>query len=245
LLEKNGAVIGVGKVDADNFDAFSQRRSFDDRPFIFLSTDKSVAARSRFDASHEFGHIILHRDVDDKTLKIPSELKIIEAQANYFASAFLLPEKEFCEDLVAPSLDCFKGMKSRWKTSIAAMIMRCKGLEIIDEDQTKRLWINLTRRDWRTEEPLDDTMELEKPRLLSQSVNMILNGGAATKQQLLDDLCLPPSDIEELCALPPGFFSDDFGEIIPFAKFKSDSKRTANDQIQTGGAHIIDFPTAS
>ncbi len=245
LLEKNGFAIGVGKVDADNFDAFCQRRTIDGRPFIFLSTDKSVAARSRFDASHEFGHTVLHRSVDEKTLNSPAELKIIETQANYFASAFLLPEKEFCEELVAPSLDCFRGMKSRWKTSIAAMIMRCASLDIIDEDQTKRLWINLTRSNWRTKEPLDDTMDLEKPTLLSQSVRMIVGEGAVTKQQLLDDLCLPQPDIEELCALPDGYFSEDFGEIISFAKFKTDNKSTDNSPEQTGDGDIIDFPTAS
>jgi Zn-dependent peptidase ImmA (M78 family) len=244
LLEKNGVIVGVGKVDADNFDAFSQKRKIDGRLFVFLSTDKSVGVRSRFDAAHELAHNILHQNVEEKTLNTSSELKIIEAQANYFASAFLMPQKEFCEDLVGPSLDCFKGMKARWKTSIAAMIMRCKSLEIIDEDQTKRLWINLTRRNWRTEEPLDDVINWEKPKLLSQSFNMITSDGVATKQQLLDDLCLPQADIEELCDLPTGYFSDDFGQIISFAKLKSENKPTAKETNQPSGGEIIDFSTS-
>jgi Zn-dependent peptidase ImmA (M78 family) len=248
LLEKNGVVIGIGKVDADNFDAFSQQRNLDGRPFMFLSTDKSIAARSRFDAAHEIAHIILHGKVDERILNTPAELKLIESHANYFASAFLMPENEFCEDLVAPSLDCFKGMKSRWKTSIAAMIMRCKSLGIIDEDQTKRLWINLNRRDWRTQEPLDDSLELEQPKLLSQSIKMIVDGGVVTKQQLLDDLCLPQQDIEELCALPSGFFEEDFGQIISFAKLKTDSRQPTKELAQPSGdgdVKIIPFSTAS
>jgi hypothetical protein len=77
---------------------------------------------------------------------------------------------------------------------------------------------------------------------------MIVDGGVVTKQQLLDDLCLPQQDIEELCALPSGFFEEDFGQIISFAKLKTDNRQPTKELVQPsseGDAKIIPFSTAS
>ncbi|MBK8210507.1 MAG: ImmA/IrrE family metallo-endopeptidase [Rhodospirillales bacterium] len=49
-------------------------------PFIFLGADKQSAARSRFDAAHELGHLILHRGVAEEDLE--ADLNRFEREAH-------------------------------------------------------------------------------------------------------------------------------------------------------------------
>jgi transcriptional regulator with XRE-family HTH domain len=88
-LEINGIIVWRTVFDAEALDAFSEYRK--PHPVIVLSSDKTNYFRSRFDASHELGHLILHRNVDQTTLNKSTDFKIIEDQAHLFASAFLLP----------------------------------------------------------------------------------------------------------------------------------------------------------
>lgn len=71
-------------------DAFS--RWFGERPLVLLWADKEDKARSRFDAAHELGHLVMHSDPD------PLDREQ-ERQANMFASTFLMPAEQ-----VAPYL---------------------------------------------------------------------------------------------------------------------------------------------
>ena len=59
-----------------------------DVPFIFLNTTKT-AERSRMDAAHELGHLVLHAHTGGGSTKPHED----EAQA--FAAAFLMPKAPF------------------------------------------------------------------------------------------------------------------------------------------------------
>ena len=175
--------------------------------FIYLNSDKNILARSRFDACHELGHLILHSAVDKTTLNKTIDFKILEEQAHHFSAAFMFPAQSFVNELWGISLESFRSLKARWKVSIAAMISRAIQLELIDEDEAKRLWINRNRRGWREFEPLDD-LPPEKPKMLSNSFTVLLENKIKTKEQILSDLALAANDIEQLSNLPPGFFKD-------------------------------------
>jgi hypothetical protein len=71
LLENNGIIVSRGELEAESLDAYSQRLSDSDNPIVFLGSDKASAVRSRHDASHELGHLILHRRVDAKSIRNP------------------------------------------------------------------------------------------------------------------------------------------------------------------------------
>jgi len=58
LLESKGVRVFSMAEDTTEVDAFSLWR--ETTPFVFLNTMKS-AERSRFDAAHELGHLVLHR----------------------------------------------------------------------------------------------------------------------------------------------------------------------------------------
>ena len=198
LLESKGIVIIREKSDARDMDAVSQWQM--GRPVIYLSADKEIAVRSRFDLAHELGHILLHAgtEIDNKTLAE------IEKQANHFASAFLMPQESFSKEIVSTSVEYFTNLKQRWKVSIAAMIYRCKDLNILNENQVAYLWRQMNARKIRTFEPLDDKLVPEEPSVLKQGMDMLLNHQVQSKDNITDNLLFSSSDIETLCGLEPG-----------------------------------------
>ena len=220
LMENNGIIVSRGELEAESLDAYSQRPNDSEHPIVFLGSDKASAARSRHDASHELGHLILHRHVDAKSIRNPVLFKLIETQAHRFAAAFNLPVKGFSDQLWAPTLDAFLALKPHWKVAIAAMIMRCEQLGIIDEDQARRSWINMNRRGWRRQEPLDDRLVPEEPRLLRRSFELLIDEGIKTPEQIQSDLMLNAADIESLACLAPGYLSGEAPDVVAMPQLR-------------------------
>ena len=206
LLENNGVIASKVTLDTMRMDGFSSWDESSRTPYVILGDDKGSAVRSRFDAAHELGHLILHRNLLPQSISNPINNKVIESQANEFAGAFLLPEETFAEDLYSVSLDSLKALKSKWLVSISAMLRRAAALDMTTEKQTKGLWVNLTRRGWKTKEPLDDQLVPEYPRLLRRAFELIKNKGVQEPEQIISDLCLSPSDISELSCVEDNFF---------------------------------------
>ena len=213
LLENNGIILSRLAMGTDRIDAFSQWSDTDKLPYIVLATDKSNGVRSRSDAGHELGHLAVHRLLDNSSIRKGAIHKEVEKQAFLFGAAFLLPEDQFLSELWAPTLDAFRSLKDRWKVAIGMMIHRCVDLRVITEDQAKRLWINYNRRKWKTKEPLDDDIQIEHPRLLRKSMELLVSEGVKTPQAILEDLSLPMGDVAEICGLPTNFFTGDSGVV--------------------------------
>ena len=161
--------------------------------------------RLRFDAAHELGHIILHRNLSPKDFYTQANFKLIEGQANYFASAFLLPEETFSSDAVVPSLSLLRLIKSKWKVSIAAMIKRMRNLKLISQEREQRLFANLSRRGWRTREPLDDQIEPEGTRLFQRAFELLLESNLINSDDLVNNLGINLDDLESAVGLPNFF----------------------------------------
>lgn len=206
-LETNGILASRIHVRADKLDAFSQWSERFSVPFVVLSRDKASACRQRFDVLHELVHITCHADVPQRRLNDRAFYKAVEKQADQIASAMLLPEADFTGELYAPSLDGFLTLKERWGASVGAMIMRCKHLDLIDDDDARRLWINYNRRGWRTGEPLDGKLETEQPQLIRRSFELLIEEGVQSAAQIVKALPLPVADLEELADLDPGTLS--------------------------------------
>jgi Zn-dependent peptidase ImmA (M78 family) len=237
-LESNGIIVARGELGSEALDAFSEYLP-NDFPYIFLGTDKHVAARSRFDAAHELGHLILHRHLRQRDFGHPKDFKTLESQAHRFAAAFLLPGNAFLKSIWAPTLDAFRGQKETWKVSIKGMIVRTHQLGVIDENKYARLMINYGRR-YREGEPGDDVLKMEQPRFLARCFEMLLAERICTKEQLLINLPLQPHDIEELASLPRGFFSGFKGEVIELPVLRKVPRESASEDGQT--AEIISLP---
>jgi Zn-dependent peptidase ImmA (M78 family) len=203
-IEGSGILVSRIHVHADKVDAFSQWSDKFQIPFIVLSRDKASAVRQRFDALHELFHILAHRHVTKAHLNNRQTYKLLEKQADTFASFVLMPEADFVDELYAPTLDGLLSMKERWGVSVAAMIMRCKSLDLLDDSDSKRMWINYTRRGWRKGEPFDGKTEKETPHLIRRSFEMLLEKEVFSASEILKALPLPVEEIEELADLEPG-----------------------------------------
>lgn len=146
LLEDHGIVVIRLPLGTADVDAFSL--PFPDHPVVVLGTDKNDRARSRFDAAHELGHLIMH---GEQIWGIPA----IEKQAHTFAAAFLMPASEIKEELPDmvdwPAL--FK-LKQRWQVSLAALLMRAKTLNRITEAAYVTAIKAASARGWRRTEPV-------------------------------------------------------------------------------------------
>lgn len=222
LFENNGVIVARGKLEAEKLDALSEWDNEQHIPYVFLGNDKESAVRSKFDISHEVGHMIMHQSINDEKLLIPETFKIIENQAHRFAAVFLLPEETFLKDLHSPTLESFWMLKEKWKVSIALMIMRCRQLCIIDDDEYRRLWIKLGRRGWRKKEPLDNKIPMESPQFINRSIKLIVDKGGLSKEDILLSIPLPKSIIEELANLPPGYFDqEDIKGPLPILRTQS------------------------
>lgn len=206
-LETNGVLVSRIHVRADKLDAFSQWSDRFNVPFVMLSRDKASACRQRFDVLHELVHIACHANVSQKRLNDRAFYKAVEKQADQIASAMLMPEAEFIGELYAPSLDGFLTLKERWGASVAAMIMRSKQLDLVDDDDARRLWINYNRRGWRNGEPLDGKIEKEEPHLIRRSFELLIEEGVQSASQIVKALPFPTIDLEELADLEPGTLS--------------------------------------
>lgn len=203
LLESNGFIAAKLSFGSQRIDAFSCW--YGTRPFLFLGNEKS-AVRSRFDAAHELGHIVLHEGLDQEQLEDPAELNRIEGEANRFASAFLLPEESFAYEVTDATLEHFLGLKEKWNVSLAAMIYRADQLGVLTQDQTLRLRKQLSKLGYNRLEPLDNTIKHEMPRVVSRAVKLLVSEGILSKSDLLDQFDLPPSEVATLCGLDEGFF---------------------------------------
>lgn len=205
LLESKGiAICRVEFVD-EQIEAFSFYNG--SRPFIFLASEKESAARARFDAAHELGHLILHKGIAEEDLEDKEVLKAVEREANRFAGAFLLPRQSFPSEVYTTRLDAFLDLKRRWKVAIQAMIYRCKDLGIFDEYQVTNLYKQISAKKWRTKEPLDDLniLPLEQPKLLNKAVNIILENGRISADEITTSLPINTNLLEKMCNLPKDF----------------------------------------
>jgi Zn-dependent peptidase ImmA (M78 family)/transcriptional regulator with XRE-family HTH domain len=216
LLESNGVIVSRGQLHAEGLDAFSEWLP-GDLPYVFLGSDLQVGVRSRFDAAHELGHLVLHRHVSKKQFGKPEDFKILERQAHRFAAAFLLPKEQFFKELWAPTLDAFAALKPRWKTSIKGMIVHSHRHGLLSDTQYQRMMINYNRR-WKDGESSDDVVKVEQPKLLSRCIEMLFDEKIRTRDQLLIDLPFAVRDFEELVGLPRGYLSQESAEVIPLPR---------------------------
>ena len=208
LMENNGIVVSRISVDSLAMDGYSSIDSYSGYPYVVLASDKDAAVRSRFDLAHELGHLLLHSQLPSGFIRNPVNNKLVEEQAHSFAGAFLMPEETFAGDLWVITLDALRDLKPKWLVSIGAMLYRVGQLGWITDEQRRGLWINYSRRGWKRKEPLDDSLEVERPRLLCRSIRLIVEKGGISPSRIVSDICLHPSDICEIAGLDDGYLSD-------------------------------------
>ncbi len=180
-------------MDLEKRDAFSSWVGEDaEKPVIVLSGD-APGDRLRFSVAHELGHLVMHRSWRSDASE--SEL---EDQANKFASEFLMPEQSIQHELDPPiTLSGLAKLKPRWGVSIQALIRRAYTLEIISQRQYKYLFQKLSARGWRTREPDEFAVRVEKPRAARQMAELLYDDPIDYKK-LAEDVNLTEQFVKEV-----------------------------------------------
>lgn len=146
VLEAHGILVLRLMLDSVDVDAFSL--PFDDRPVVVLSTDKNDRARSRFDAAHELGHLVMHGEH-------VWGVKEVEQQAHAFAAEFLMPRADIEPELPSRvDWAALFALKERWQVSLAALLMRAKTLNRITPNEYLSAVKYASARGWRRTEPV-------------------------------------------------------------------------------------------
>jgi len=187
LLESKGVRVFSLSENTKAVDAFSCWRN--DTPYIFLNTFKS-AERSRFDAAHELGHLVLHKHGG------PRPTRAAEQEANSFASSFLMPSADVNARIpYVSALDQLVTAKRHWRVSVAALTYRIHKLGKISDWQYRHLCIQMSKRGYMDAEP--NSIEREES-VVWKKVFSDLWTLKVTKADIAKSLFLPADEIENL-----------------------------------------------
>lgn len=188
LLESKGIRVYSLTQDCVEVDAYSYW--IDEQPFIFLNNQKTPE-RSRFDAAHELGHLLLHKRADI------TNKKALETEANQFASAFLMPESAVRAIIpLQPSFKQLIEMKKYWDVSLAALIKRTFDLKLSTEWHYRQLQITAGKYGYRTAEP-NGMLKRETSQILDKII-LLLREHKISNKEIEKKLNIPLSDLAEL-----------------------------------------------
>ena len=185
LLEAHG--VRVFSLSEDlAVDAYSFWRG--DVPYVFLSTLKS-AERSRMDAAHELGHLVLHWKGD---VRRPQA----EHEAAIFASAFLMPQGSVVARVPRGArLDQIIEAKRRWGVAAAALTYRLHRLGLLTDWQYRATFAEIGRRGFRTSEP--NGLQREASQVLTKVFNALRQEGL-TLGDVAAELAIPVDDLTSM-----------------------------------------------
>ncbi|MBU5212478.1 helix-turn-helix domain-containing protein [Heyndrickxia oleronia] len=207
MLEKKGVFI-FEKAIGEKIDAYSLW-SEDDRPYIMLGNLKKSAARRNFDLAHELGHLLLHYKVEFSSLDNKLH-RTHEQEANIFAGAFLLPEKEFAEDFKSlakrSNPDSYIDLKKKWLVSIQALAYRAYSLGLLDYQQYRYFNIKINQKGYKIIEPLDDKIKVIKPGKVRSILQLLFDNNYLSLNNLLDTLMVDIEFLSRLLGIEIEFF---------------------------------------
>jgi Zn-dependent peptidase ImmA (M78 family)/transcriptional regulator with XRE-family HTH domain len=187
LLENNGGIVIPCEFGTDLLDAMSQR--IDGFPVLFFVNVNAPSDRIRHTLAHELGHMVLH------TLQVKSDEEM-EAEADSFAGAFLVPANEFRPLLRRFDLRHLENLKLYWKVSMAALAVRADRLNLITPYQRKMFWIEMGKLGYRKREPYEPPRE--EPFLLHRMISFHLKKLGYSIGELANLLYLTESDFREM-----------------------------------------------
>ncbi|WP_459127684.1 helix-turn-helix domain-containing protein [Latilactobacillus curvatus] len=218
LLEKHGFTIVFLPERMEKVSAFGSNRIIDSKKYYSIAVDKqSSFFKQQFSVAHELGHWLMHADSWNPEDLENSEYRKMEKQANDFAAAFLLPRKAFISDMTdASNLNSIFNKKKTWFVSGAAMIQRIRQLGLIDDNVYLKLQKQISYRNFRKIEPLDEDYMLKSPSLLRRATELIVEHNLVVAKDIPDKIQdiygvrYPNQLLEAIALLPYGYF--DFTE---------------------------------
>ena len=229
ILESNGIIVtGFSDVSSD-IDAFSQQVDVDGKKvyIVALAMGSKPIERLRFDMAHELGHILMHTWGENNEDVTKDEFNAREKQANFFASALLLPRDTFTRTISSYpiNVDYYKSLKKKWKVSMQAMMYRAWQLGVITSNQFQYMMRTVSKNGWRTKEPGDVPGQI-RDTIFQGAIDLLFNGGYLSVDELLKKFAhygviLSQEDFENLMCLKEGTLRQEV-KVIQFISVKKE-----------------------
>ncbi|MGV2929323.1 XRE family transcriptional regulator [Macrococcus capreoli] len=209
-LEKAGIIIFEKQID-ENADAYSFWTEDKHSAFIILGNDKNIAVRRTFDLAHELGHLLLHQNVEFEFLE-NKEYRILEEEANIFASMFLLPEDEFMKDFdqidKKSNPDSYIMMKEKWFVSYQMIAVRAYKLNLMSHQQYRYFWMSINKKGYKRREPLDDKLIIERPMKIKSIFKLLFDSSVINIEQWLEEMHIETEFLSEQTGIATEFFKE-------------------------------------
>ena len=183
-LESHGVRVFSLAEDTAHMDAFSCWLG--DTPFVFLNTMKS-AERSRMDAAHELGHLVLHRNHRSV------HGRDAEREADQFGAAFLMP----CGSVLATAplhgqLGQIIKAKRYWAVSTASLTYRMHKVGLLTDWEYRTLFTEISRHGYRSHEP--NPIRCETSQVLAKVFASLRDDGI-TMSHVAKELRIYPDEL--------------------------------------------------
>lgn len=225
VLELHGVAVFSLAADCAHVDAFSFR--FEGRPYVILNTGKT-AERRRFDAAHELGHLVMHGEHQ------ATHGKEAEAQAQAFASAFLMPASAVqAAGLRHAGVADIVRAKRIWRVAAMALTYRLRELDLLSEWGYRDNCMRLSQMGYRSGEPAGGLVP-EVSQVLTK-VLKALRAGNFPLQTMANELHLTPDELDlHIFGLLPHRAYTGGGQLSP--------PRSPTLQVLRGGRHPLAQP---
>lgn len=194
LVERSGVIVGTSDFSGASISGMTFR--IPGQPPLVLLNRNHPADRLRFTLAHELGHLVMHRF---PTIEM-------EDEANEFASAILLPEREMREAFSGRriTLELLAALKPEWRVAMQALLMRAKALGFLTDNQNRYLWQQISSRGWRLREPPELDFEPEKPSVLDSMIKAHLDDLGFTLSDLTNFVPMHEDEFQRLYNLNDG-----------------------------------------
>jgi Zn-dependent peptidase ImmA (M78 family)/transcriptional regulator with XRE-family HTH domain len=179
LVEDSGIIVVPFDFGTPLIDGFCQQPS-DSLPGIIFINSRQPKDRFRFSLAHELGHLVMHQTPNPD----------MEVQANQFAAEFLMPDADIRHQLYNLSITKFMELKLYWGTSMQALIYKAWQTGRISDRMFKYYNIEMSKRGFRTNEPVEWNGSAEASSTLRQLL-----------QAFTDDLKYSLTELSELFGL--------------------------------------------
>lgn len=208
LMEHAGVILVTKRLDVRKVDAFSR---FGPSTLIFLNEATNSPSRWAFDIAHECAHLVMHRG------QVTGN-KQTEADADRFASAFLMPQHAFRREFAAAKFSWRNifDLKRRWGASLAAIVRRAYDLSLISAVEYRRANQYMSSKGWRRagepEEP-----HFQPPSLLEDAFKILKQRDTGELHKLRSDLGFPVDTFNDIAGASV-VASPDRASVVEFAR---------------------------
>lgn len=197
MVENHGVLVVFSPGETSSVDAYS----FDSigRPVVILNPLKNDYYRQRFDVAHELGHLVMHHDAEPGS-------RIIEEQANRFASELLMPAAQIA-DLLPTTMSgngwrTLAKLKEDWGVSMQALLFRARALGRLSDVSYRNAMMTVSARGWRRSEPGMMTT-VEQPSLLPGSIRLLETEAGLSIETLIDQARVPAELFDTVVSRTP------------------------------------------